>query len=49
MEVTHKHVLLVDDNVELAKTIMEYLELHGIHSDHAANGVMAFWRCWWLF
>ncbi|MFN1515546.1 response regulator transcription factor [Vibrio owensii] len=41
MEVTHKHVLLVDDNVELAKTIMEYLELHGIHGDHAANGVMA--------
>lgn len=41
MEVTHKHVLLVDDNIELAKTIMEYLEMHGIHCDHAANGTMA--------
>ncbi|CAH1586474.1 Response regulator MprA [Vibrio jasicida] len=41
MDVMHKHLLLVDDNIELAKTIMEYLEMHGIHCDHASNGMMA--------
>ncbi|ANN26074.1 hypothetical protein FORC17_1011 [Vibrio vulnificus] len=40
MEVSCKQILLVDYNIELAKSVMEYLEMHGIHSDRTANGVL---------
>lgn len=32
-------VLLVEDDIDLAKAIIEYFELEGIQCDHAANGV----------
>ncbi|GAK82675.1 probable two-component response regulator [Vibrio ponticus] len=41
MDVIHKHILLVDDNIELAKTIMEYFEIQGINCDHVSNGMLA--------
>lgn len=33
------HVLLVEDDLDLATTVIDYLELEGIACDHAANGV----------
>lgn len=33
------NVLLVEDDIDLATTIMEYFELEAISCDHAANGV----------
>ncbi|MBA6336017.1 response regulator transcription factor [Colwellia sp. BRX8-7] len=33
------HVLLVEDDLDLATTIIDYLELEGITCDHAANGI----------
>lgn len=32
-------VLLVEDDIDLALTVVDYLELEGINCDHAANGV----------
>lgn len=32
-------VLLVEDDIDLALTIVDYLELENIHCDHASNGV----------
>lgn len=32
-------VLLVEDDLDLAATIIDYLELEGINCDHAANGI----------
>lgn len=34
-------VLLVEDDRDLAATVMQYLELEGFRCDHADNGVMA--------
>ena len=34
----HIHLLLVEDNLDLANTIIEYLEITGIVCDHASNG-----------
>lgn len=33
------NVLLVEDDIDLASTIVDYLEIEGISCDHAANGV----------
>ncbi|WFS63832.1 response regulator transcription factor [Pseudodesulfovibrio thermohalotolerans] len=33
------YALLVDDDLDLAASLMEYLELEGVTCDHAANGV----------
>ncbi|MBA6251236.1 response regulator transcription factor [Colwellia sp. MB3u-55] len=33
------HILLVEDDLDLATTIIDYLELEGITCDHAANGI----------
>jgi len=33
------NVLLVEDDLDLAQTVVQYLELEGIVCDHAANGV----------
>ena len=33
------NVLLVEDNIDLATTVVEYLQLEAIHCDHASNGV----------
>lgn len=33
------HVLLVEDDFDLAATVIDYLELEGISCDHAANGI----------
>ncbi|CAA0090813.1 Response regulator MprA [Halioglobus japonicus] len=33
------NVLLVEDDIDLAATIVQYLELEDIHCDHASNGV----------
>lgn len=33
------HVLLVEDDLDLATTIIDYLELEGITCDHAPNGI----------
>ena len=33
------NVLIVEDDLDLAKTILEYLELEDISCDHASNGV----------
>lgn len=33
------HILLVEDDIDLAATIVDYLELEDIVCDHAANGV----------
>lgn len=33
------NVLLVEDDIDLAKTVIEYLELEKISCDHASNGV----------
>ena len=32
-------ILLVEDDIDLAATVVDYLELEGISCDHAANGV----------
>ncbi len=32
-------VLLVEDDLDLAATVIDYLELEGIICDHAANGI----------
>lgn len=34
------HVLLVEDDIDLAKAIIEYFELENIQCDHASNGVL---------
>ncbi|MBH3367198.1 response regulator transcription factor [Pseudomonas carnis] len=34
----HIHLLLVEDNLDLATTVIEYLEISGIVCDHASNG-----------
>ncbi|QJI28950.1 response regulator transcription factor [Pseudomonas sp. ADAK18] len=34
----HIHLLLVEDNLDLAITVIEYLEISGIGCDHASNG-----------
>ncbi|AMS16148.1 XRE family transcriptional regulator [Pseudomonas chlororaphis] len=34
----HIHLLLVEDNLDLANTVIEYLEITGIVCDHASNG-----------
>lgn len=34
-------ILLVEDNRDLAATVIQYLELEGIRCDHADNGLMA--------
>ncbi len=33
------NVLLVEDDIDLASTVVDYLEIEGISCDHAANGV----------
>lgn len=33
------NVLIVEDDLDLADTVVEYLELEGIRCDHAANGM----------
>jgi DNA-binding response OmpR family regulator len=33
------NVLLVEDNIDLATTVVEYLQLEAIHCDHASNGI----------
>lgn len=33
------NVLLVEDDIDLAATVVDYLEIEGISCDHAANGV----------
>ncbi|MBP5130869.1 response regulator transcription factor, partial [Pseudomonas protegens] len=32
----HIHLLLVEDNLDLANTVIEYLEIGGIVCDHAS-------------
>ena len=32
-------VLLVEDDIDLAATVVDYLEIEGIRCDHAANGI----------
>ncbi|WP_259766109.1 response regulator, partial [Pseudomonas protegens] len=34
----HIQLLLVEDNLDLANTVIEYLEISGIVCDHASNG-----------
>ena len=34
----HIHLLLVEDNLDLATTVIEYLEISGIVCDHASHG-----------
>jgi DNA-binding response OmpR family regulator len=34
------NVLLVEDNIDLATTIVDYLEIESIECDHASNGLM---------
>jgi DNA-binding response OmpR family regulator len=34
------NVLLVEDDLDLATTIVDYLEIEGINCDHASNGLM---------
>ncbi len=33
------NVLLVEDDIDLAATVVQYLELEDIHCDHASNGI----------
>ena len=33
------NVLLVEDDIDLAATVVDYLEIEGISCDHAANGI----------
>lgn len=33
------NVLLIEDDIDLANTVVQYLELENIHCDHASNGV----------
>lgn len=33
------NVLLVEDDIDLASTVVDYLEIEGISCDHAANGI----------
>ncbi|SFJ86435.1 response regulator transcription factor [Methylophaga sulfidovorans] len=34
------HVLLIEDDLDLAETVIDYLSLENIECDHASNGVM---------
>ena len=34
------NVLLVEDDIDLATTIVDYLDIEDIECDHASNGVM---------
>lgn len=34
----HIHLLLVEDNIDLASAVIEYLDISGIVCDHASNG-----------
>ncbi|WDE09753.1 response regulator transcription factor [Thalassomonas haliotis] len=34
-----RNILLVEDDLDLAATVVDYLELEGISCDHAANGI----------
>ena len=34
------NVLLVEDDIDLAATIVDYLDIESIHCDHASNGLM---------
>ena len=36
------NILLVEDDLDLAKTVVEYLELEQVNCDHASNGVAGF-------
>lgn len=36
----HLQLLLVEDDIDLATAIIEYLELDGIKCEHAANGLI---------
>ncbi len=36
------NVLLVEDDLDLAETVVQYLELEGIHCDHGSNGMAGF-------
>ncbi|MGL6261530.1 response regulator transcription factor [Vibrio sp. WXL210] len=38
----HLQLLLVEDDLDLATAIIDYLELEGIECDHAANGVAGY-------
>ncbi|USD39436.1 MULTISPECIES: response regulator transcription factor [Ferrimonas] len=38
-------LLLIEDNLDLATSIVEYLELEGIGCDHATNGIQALALC----
>ncbi|MBX2859457.1 MAG: response regulator transcription factor [Cellvibrionaceae bacterium] len=33
------NILLIEDDIELAATLIDYLKLHSIYCDHAANGI----------
>lgn len=33
------NVLLVEDDIDLAATVVDYLEIEGVRCDHAANGI----------
>lgn len=33
------NVLLVEDDIDLASTVVDYLEIEGVHCDHASNGM----------
>ena len=33
------NVLLVEDDIDLASTVVDYFELEDLYCDHAANGV----------
>ena len=39
MELSNLQLLLVEDDIDLATAIIDYLELENIQCDHAANGV----------
>ncbi|WP_114765729.1 response regulator transcription factor [Vibrio rhodolitus] len=40
MNLVNKSILIIEDNIELAQTIVDYFDVEGIMSDHAANGVL---------
>lgn len=42
MELNRLQLLLVEDDIDLATAIIDYLELEDIYCDHAANGVSGF-------
>ena len=41
VELRNKYVLHVEDNIDLAHTVIDYLELRGVVCDHAINGMVA--------